>query len=43
MKKETKKELQCTSQQFQEWRDSKAKNNERYQEFLLWVAFEGQK
>ncbi len=43
MKKEMKNELQCTSQQFQEWRDSKAKNNERYQEFLLWVAFEGQK
>ena len=38
-----KKEVKCTSEQFQEWRDSKAKNNERDQEFLLWVAFEGQK
>lgn len=43
LKKGLKKELKCTSQQFEEWRDSKAKNNERYQEFLLWVAFEGQK
>lgn len=43
LKKGLKKELKCTSQQFEEWRDSKVKNNERYQEFLLWVAFEGQK
>jgi hypothetical protein len=43
LQKEPKKELTCTLQQFQEWRDSKAKNNERYQEFLLWVAFEGEK